>query len=128
MRKITVLSILFLCTVGANAQYRPQFVPYTPVYTNPAQRPQPQQQPQRNISVSNITAYRYVSSGWQRVTLQLTVDGSQAYISGYVDKTTGYMYDGITCPISKVSTYDGDFICNNFDYKVNIPALGMCYF
>ena len=42
MKKVTVISLLMLCTLGINAQV--QFVPYTPTYTNPQQR---QQQSQR---------------------------------------------------------------------------------
>ena len=38
------------------------------------------------------------------------------------------MYDGMTCPISDVTTYDGEVIYNNFDYKVNVSSLGTCYF
>lgn len=132
MKKVTVISLLMLCTLGINAQV--QFVPYTPTYTNPQQRQQQSQRrqqyqlPRRTLDVSNITAYRYTTSGWQKVTLQLTIDGNQAYISGYRDKITGYMYEGITCPISEVTTYDGEVIYNNFDYKVNVSSLGTCYF
>ena len=132
MKKVTVISLLMLCTLGINAQV--PFVHYTPIYTNPQQRQQQSQrrqqyqQPRRTLDVSNITAYRYTTSGWQKVTLQLTIDGNQAYISGYRDKKTGYMYEGITCPISDVTTYDGEVIYNNFDYKVNVSSLGTCYF
>lgn len=140
MKKITILSLLMLCALGANAQANIQFVPYTPVYgpqqnqrqSQPQYQPQYQQpqyqQPRRTRDVSNITAYRYVNSGWQKVTLQLTIDGNHVYISGYRDKSTGHMYDGITCPVSEVSTYDGETIYNNFDYKANVSSLGMCYF
>lgn len=132
MKKVLILSFLMLCVMSVNAQL---FVPYTSVYTDPQQRQQQNQrqqqqyqQPRRTREVSNITAYRYTNSGWQKVTLQLTIDGNQAYISGYRDKNTGYMYEGIACPISEVSNYDGEVIYNNFDYKVNISTLGMCYF
>ena len=133
MKKSAIISLLMLCTLGANAQ----FLRYEPVtedwYQNQRQR---SYQPQKNREVSYITAYRYTNSGWQKVTLQLTVGADlfnsypgvkDKYISGYKDKETGHMFE-VTCPIKEVDRrFDGEFIYNNFDYKADVHGT-TCYF
>lgn len=139
MKKVVFFGLFVICAPVLNAQIKDLYVDYTPVYVEPQRQQQQQQQrqqfqflqpqQQRNREVRNITAYRYINSGWQKVTLQLTIDGNHEYISGYRDKATGYMYDGFAAPISEVSQYnDGEVIYNNFDFKANVPSLGTCYF
>lgn len=113
--------------LGLNAQYN-VFTPMEDSYST------------EDSPVQQVHGYVKTNSGWVRVNLKVRVSQFSVTVVGYKAKTnSGYdqyynTYGGnqwkkCNARAEEVMAFsDGQYAANNFDYKANVPGVGIVYF